>query len=124
MSVDPIYRPGSRWFMTPTTYGAVRKLADSQARPLLADPLITGQLSTLLGSEVVLIPEMDSSGTAKKVIVYGDLSNYIIRDAGPVRVLRDDYSQAAKDEVSIRAWHRTDGQWAGPTRALSAGTTA
>ncbi|CAI4032400.1 Phage major capsid protein [Nitrospira tepida] len=107
-SVDPLYRQNGKWLMNDTTFGALRKLKDSQNRPLYGD-LAAGTPDSLLGKPVVIDPNMPSMATGNKAILFGDLSAYYVRLVKEPRVLRLEERYADYLQLGFLAFIRADG---------------
>lgn len=107
-SVDPLYRQNGKWLMNDTTFGALRKLKDSQNRPLYGD-LAAGIPDSLLGKPVVIDPNMPSMATGNKAILFGDLSAYYVRLVKEPRVLRLEERYADYLQLGFLAFIRADG---------------
>lgn len=107
-SVDPLYRANGQWLMNDTTFSAIRKLKDSQNRPLYGD-LSVNAPSTLLGKPVVIDPNMPAMTTGNKAILFGDLKTYYIRVVKGPRVLRLEERYADFAQLGFLAFLRADG---------------
>lgn len=84
-SVDPAYRssPSTAIMMNDSTLKAVRKLKDSQNRYLWEiGGYAAGMPQTILGYNVVVNQDMDSIATAKKTVLFGDMSQFYVRKVG------------------------------------------
>lgn len=79
------YRRDASWFVNDSFVKTVRKLKDSQGRPLWEPSLQVGQPDTILGRPVVIDPDVPVSGASAKVAVFGDLSQNLIRQVGQIR---------------------------------------
>ena len=79
------YRQNARWLMNSLTFGAILKLADSQARPIFTVNEIPGQLWQ---RPVVFSEFMPNVSAGTFPIVFGDFSHYVIADRQGVRVQR------------------------------------
>lgn len=79
-SVNRAYRvsPKCAWLMNDTTYQQILALKDSSGRPLLG---IRDDQETLFGKRVLLSPDMPT-GAGAKSILFGDLSQFVVRVAG------------------------------------------
>lgn len=107
-SVDPLYQGSGQWLMNDTTFSALRKLKDSQGRPLYGD-LSVNAPSTLLGKPVVIDPNMPAMTTGNKAILFGDLKTYYIRIVKGPRVLRLEERYADFAQLGFLAFLRADG---------------
>jgi HK97 family phage major capsid protein len=84
-SVDPAYRasPSTAIMMNDSTLSAVRKLKDGNGNYLWQmGNYQAGVPQNLLGYNVVVNQAMDSLATAKKVMLFGDMSKFYVRKAG------------------------------------------
>jgi HK97 family phage major capsid protein len=108
------------WLMRNATLGAVRKLKDSQNRYLfdVSVPVGSGASGTLLGRPVFCDPNVAAVGTTAKSVIFGDLSKYWVRQAGPVRFERSDDFAFDYDLVSFRALARLGGTLVDTTGAV------
>lgn len=107
-SVDPAYQPNGRWMLNFTTLGLVRKLKDSANMPVWA-PMANGMPDTILGRPYIINQDMPAATTGLKSVLYGDFSNYHIRDAGNVILLRLEERYADALQVGFLAFLRSDG---------------
>lgn len=84
-SVDPAYRasPSTAIMMNDSTLAAVRKLKDGNGNYLWQmGNYQAGVPQNLLGYNVVVNQAMDSLATAKKVMLFGDMSKFYVRKVG------------------------------------------
>tara|TARA_R110001592_G_scaffold169944_3_gene406684 strand:- start:1236 stop:2495 length:1260 start_codon:yes stop_codon:yes gene_type:complete len=84
-SVDPAYRASASTaiMMNDSTLAAVRKLKDGNGNYLWQmGNYQAGVPQNLLGYNVVVNQAMDSLATAKKVMLFGDMSKYYVRKVG------------------------------------------
>ena len=84
-SVDPAYRgsPNSAIMMNDSTLAAVRKLKDGDGNYLWQmGNYQAGVPQAILGYPVVVNQAMDSLATAKKVVLFGDMSKFYVRKVG------------------------------------------
>ena len=89
--------------------GSIRKLTDTQGRPLWQPVVVAGEPDTLLGYPVVDDRWLSAAGTAAgTAALFGDFSAFGIRDAGRVRIERSDDFAFSSDVVTFRAIIRTD----------------
>lgn len=107
-SVDPIYRLNGTWVMNDVTFAFVRKLKDTQGRPLYGD-LANSAPNFLLGKPVSIDANMPSMTTGQKSILFGDLSNYFVRYVKDVRILRLEERYADFAQLGFLAFLRADG---------------
>ncbi len=103
------YRMNSAWTMNRNTMGAVRKLKDTQGRPLLEMNLGTDGLNEeVLGRPVVEMPDMPDIAANSYSIALGDWKRaYLVVDRVGIRVLRDPFT--AKPHVLFYTTKRVGG---------------
>lgn len=100
------------WLAKDQTIGSLRKLTDSNGRPLWEPSPQPGTPDMLLGKPLVADPFMPAvaQNSANKSIVFGDFSQYFIRLVGGLRFERSDDFHFDTDVVTFRAVLRGDGQ--------------
>jgi HK97 family phage major capsid protein len=111
-SVDPAYRgaPGTGFMLHDTVAMYVRKMKDGQGRYLWEMSTQLGQPDRLFGFPVSINNDMDSAfTTAKKLIAFGYLPAYTIRDAGQPTFIRLNELYAANGQTGFMVWQRSDG---------------
>jgi HK97 family phage major capsid protein len=110
-SIDTAYalRPQVAWMMARATLGAVRKLKDNQGAYLYQPAESVGRVNTLLGYPVVENPYVETIGSAKKSVLFGDMSSFHVRMVGGIEVARSDEAFFTSDQVAFRARIRVDG---------------
>ena len=110
-SVDPAYRRNGKFMLNDATLLAIKKLSigSGDARPLWdAGSTVSGAPATIDGSQYFINQDVDSLGSLKKPMAYGDFSKFIIRDAGTMRMIRDTSLRVLQDQITLVGWHRTD----------------
>lgn len=121
-SVDPLYRANGTWVFNDLTYAALRKLKDTQSRPLFGD-LASSSPMTLLGRPIAIDPNMPSMATGNKAILFGDLSLYYVRLVRDMRLMRLAERYAEFHQVGFLAFLRADADLidagTGPVKALA-----
>jgi HK97 family phage major capsid protein len=96
------------WLMNPSIYAAIRKLTDSQGRPIVQEVTDRGPAG-LLGYPVYFAPEMDSTLVAtKKTVLFGNFGFYTIRDAGALAIARSTERYFEYRQEAFMALYRTD----------------
>lgn len=113
-SVDPAYRTDtSRFMMRDATLGIVRKLKDTQNRPVFIpgwDGLGGKMPDTLLGYGVTINQDVAAMAANAKSILFGDFKRYTIRDVMGMTLFRfDDSAYAKLGQVGFLAWMRAGG---------------
>ncbi len=109
-SLDPAYTNSNcRFMFNNSTLGAIRKLKDSQNRPLWSmGDIANGNPNTILGIPYVINQQMASIGASAKSIVFGDFSNYKVRKVGQPRLKRLNEAHAEADQVGLIYFDRMD----------------
>lgn len=109
-SVDPAYRPGSSFMMHDTSFKVIKKLKDSQNRPLFLPGFTVGAADTILGYPARIDQDVPVMAANAKSVVFGNLGNYVIRDVLGFRVTRLNERFAENGQVAFIAFQRTDGR--------------
>jgi HK97 family phage major capsid protein len=107
------------WLAADKTLGLLRKLVDTNARPIWEPSTILGSPDLLLGKPLVADPFMPAYGSSAKSIAFGDFSQYFVRLIGGVRFERSDDFAFNTDLVTFRAIVRADGQLMNPPTAIT-----
>lgn len=109
-SVLMAYRNRGAWLMRDSSLMAVRLLKDGQGNYLWRPGLTEGAPDVLLGRPVHTDPDMPAMAANAKSVLFGDFSNYVIRDVQGVGIQRLNELFAANGQVGFRAYHRTEGK--------------
>ncbi len=118
-SVDPAYRElgNCKWMMNDSSLKLIRKLKDSQGRPVFLpgyDGLAGSMPDTLLGYPIVINQDVPVMAANAKSILFGDFSFYNIRDVMDVTLFRfDDSAYAKLGQVGFLMWMRSGGNLIG-----------
>lgn len=104
-SVDPDYRIGNQvgWMCNDSTYAVMRQISDSQNRPMWNADMSNLGPGTFSGFPIFINQSM-ANGTGTKALLFGDMSQYIVRDVRGVTIRRSDerywdYNQSAFNAV-------------------------
>lgn len=112
-SVDPAYRQNARFMFNDSTLKVLRKLKDSNGRPLW-EPQLTalaeGAPSSLAGSPYTINQDVASIGTSAKSMLYGDFSHYFIRRVKDFTLVRLNERYADNLQVGFFVYCRFDGK--------------
>jgi HK97 family phage major capsid protein len=115
-SVDPAYREGRscKFMMNDASLKVIRKIVDGQSRPIFVPGYEVGvpggAPDTLLGSPIVINQDVATMAANAKSILFGDFSEYVIRDAMDVTMFRfTDSAYTKLGQVAFLAWLRTGG---------------
>lgn len=109
-SVDSAYRPNGRYLMHDNTLKVIRKLKDSQQRPLWVPIPAPGFPATINGFEYTLDNSMPTPAASAKTIAFGDFkAGYVIRQVQQVQTMRLTERYAEKLQVAFLGFSRLDG---------------
>jgi HK97 family phage major capsid protein len=115
-SVDPAYRErgNMRWMFNDSTLAALRKMKDGQSRPIFVPGYEQGSPGgmpdRLLGDPLVINQDVAAMAASATSILYGDFSEYVIRDAMDIQMFRfTDSAYTKLGQVGFLAWMRTGG---------------
>ena len=112
-SVDASYRnsAGAAFMMNSATLAAVRKLGfgSSNDFPVFVPAMEVGGVDLLFGKPVYVNEDMAGIATGNKSIIFGDMKQYYIHQAGGVQLLRLEERYADELSVGYIAYKRVDG---------------
>ena len=118
-SVDPAYRPQSQFMMHDGSLKIIRKLKDTQNRPIFLpgyDGLAGAMADTLLGYPIQINQDVAVMAANAKSILFGALNKYKLRIVKDITMLRLTERYADNLQVAFLLFMRADG------RLLDAGT--
>ena len=112
-SVDVSYRnaPNAGFMMNSTTAKAIRVLGFGTTNdfPAYVPGMSVGEPDMLFGKPVYINEDMASLGTGNKTIIFGDLSQYYVHEAGGVQILRLNERYADELSTGFIGYRRIDG---------------
>jgi HK97 family phage major capsid protein len=110
-SLDPAYLDGNeQWMFAQSVRKTIRKIKDSQNRPLWEPSLQVGTPDTLLGYGIVLNNDMPTPAANAKSVLFGDFGEaYVVRDVKDFFLVR--FAERYMDflQVGFAGFQRTDG---------------
>lgn len=111
-SVDPAYRAmGAGYMFNDLTLAEIKKLKDTQGRPLWLPGMASGAPDTILNRPYVINQDMAVMAANAKSILFGDFSKFIIRDVMGVQLFRmTDSKYTEKGQVGFLAFMRSGGR--------------
>lgn len=112
-SVDPAYRsmPGVGWMFHDFMLRNLKKLKDQNGLPLWLPGLSAKDPDTFLRYKYTINQDMPQPAANARSILFGDLSQYMIRDVMEVTLFRfDDSNYTKRGQVGFLAWARGDGK--------------
>jgi HK97 family phage major capsid protein len=98
------YRRDAKYVVADKTAALMRKLKDANGQYLWASGLVAGAPDTFNGK-----PVLTDDGVPETKVLFGDLSKYRVRLAGPLRVERSVDYKFLNDQVVYRFIQRADG---------------
>ncbi|NNF65980.1 MAG: phage major capsid protein [Gammaproteobacteria bacterium] len=107
-SVDPAYRMGAKWGFNDATFLLVKKLLDGDSRPLWLPDVAGDRPGRFDGDEYFIDQGIPSAATTTKPVVYGDISQYTIREVRDVTLVRLVERYADYHQVGFIAFNRCD----------------
>ena len=111
-SIDPAYRVNCKWMFNDGTLKALKKILDSQNRPLWLPGITVKEPDTILGYPYQINQDVAVMAASDKSIAFGDLSKYVIRDVMAMTYYRfDDSAYAKKGQVGFLAFLRSGGNF-------------
>jgi HK97 family phage major capsid protein len=120
-SIDPAYRAqGCQWMMNDASLKVMKKLKDSQNRPLWL-PGLSGLDSgvaapTFMGYPYVINQDVAVMAANAKSILFGTFKRYMIRDVMAMLMFRfDDSAYIKNGQIGFLMWARAGGNYIGPS---------
>lgn len=116
-SIDPLYRPGSQWMMADSSLKVIKKLKDTQNRPLWLAGINssiqpgTPSFDSILGYPYSINQDVPVMAANAKSILFGNFSRYIVRDVREFTLLRLQERYAEFGQVGFLAFTRSDGRF-------------
>lgn len=115
-SVDPAYRQSAKWMFHDDMLKLIRKVKDSQGRPIFVPGYEQGNPGgapdRLLNRDIVINQHVASPAAAAISLAFGDFSYYKIRDVMSLTLFRfTDSAYTKKGQVGFLAWMRTGGNF-------------
>lgn len=115
-SLDPAYRNGASFQMKDSTIKIIKKLVDSDGRPLWASGIAVKEPNTILGYPYQYNEHVAAVQASNKSIAFGNFSKFVIRDVRDLLIVRANELHVANGQVGFYAFFRTD------SKVLDAGT--
>jgi HK97 family phage major capsid protein len=103
------YRKNAVFMTSDSAVANLRKLKDTTGNYIWQPSLTAGAPDTILGTSIMTDPNIVTSGAGAKVLVYGDPSKYLIRQAKNLRVVRSDEYGYDRDVVAFKVTWRGSG---------------
>ncbi|MCT7469192.1 phage major capsid protein [Aliarcobacter cryaerophilus] len=107
-SVESEYAANGKYMMNSKTLLAISKLKDGQGNYLLSNA-VDGISKTLFGKQIVINDNMPDIASKSKPVVFGDLSQYLIRNVKGINVFKFNEKYQDTNEIGFKASARFDG---------------
>lgn len=108
-SVDPAYRKGALFMMSDAALKSVKKLVDSQNRPLWLAGLAVKEPDTINGYPYTINQDIAVPAANAKSVLFGDFSRYYIRRVAGAQMMRLTERYADFNQTGFVAFQRFDG---------------
>ena len=124
-SVDPAYRGNARWAFNDKFLLLLKELSDVNDRPLWQPAIAAGAPDLIDGNPFVIDQGIDEPAAGKIAAVYGDFSEFVIRDVLGITMMRLYERYAEFGQVGFIAFMRTDSNLMdkAAVKSLQMGTT-
>lgn len=109
-SVDPAYRPGAIFMMNDSSLKVIKKLKDSQNRPLWLPGLTEKAPDSILGYPYAINQDVAVMAANAKSVLFGEFKKYKIRRIKGLTMLRLTERYAEKLQVGFFGYVRYDGR--------------
>lgn len=87
-ALDPAYLPNATWVMNSAVRSTLMGIQNSLGNPIFVPSVQGGALDTLLGCPVVLNQAMPAATAGNAIVMFGDLSAYILTEAQGLTIIR------------------------------------
>ncbi len=109
-SVDPAYRrnPKAGWQFADSTLKVIKKLVDSQSRPLWLPGIAVREPDTILGYKYGINQDMAAVQASNKSVAFGDWSKFWIRDVSQMLIVRANEKHIDQGVIGFYVFSRHD----------------
>jgi HK97 family phage major capsid protein len=110
-SVDRDYRTNGAWMINDSTLLDLKKktIASGDDRPLWQPSYVTGEPATIDGDRYYINNDLPDIAAGAHSVLYGDFSQYVIRDTQGVSILRSEHLNMLANQMTYVGFLRTDG---------------
>lgn len=109
-SVDPLYRAGAKYMFHDSTLKVLKKMKDSTGRQLWSPGIAYKEADTINSYGYQVNNDMAVMAANAKSILFGDFSNYWVRDVKDVQVVRFGEKYMDAGQIGFVAFSRADGK--------------
>lgn len=113
-AVDAAYRSKAKYMLHDQSVKTIKKLKDTQGRPLWVPGIAIKEPDTINGYGYNINNDMDQVGASKKSLAFGDFSNFFIRDVMDVTLFRINEKYIENGQVGFLAFARHDSRFINP----------
>lgn len=115
-SIDPAYQANGRWMFNDGTLAILKKMVTATEKiPLWTPGVSLREPDTILGKPYVVNQDMPAHTTGLKAMIFGDFSQYFIRDVRGMAMMRLTERYADYLQVGFMLFSRHDGGLAVPS---------
>jgi HK97 family phage major capsid protein len=115
-SIDPAYQANGRWMFNDGTLAMLKKMVTATEKiPLWTPGVSLREPDTILGKPYVVNQDMPAHTTGLKAMIFGDFSQYFIRDVRGAAMMRLTERYADYLQVGFMLFSRHDGGLAVPS---------
>ncbi len=108
-SVNPLYRANGELMFNDNSLKVIRKLKDGNGLPLWQPSLTAAEPDKILGKGYIINTDMADMAANAKSILFGDMSNYFIRDVMDLLIVRISEKYIENGQIGFVAFSRHDG---------------
>ena len=112
-SVDDAYQLNGKYMMNSQTLLAVAKIKDGDGNYLINNA-VTGMGKEIFGKKVIINNNMPNVGTGAKPILFGDFTQYMVRNVEGMNVFKFSEKYQDTNQVGFKASFRADGTLLNP----------
>ncbi len=112
-SVDPAYRsdPSCGWIMHDDILQKIRRVRDTDGRPIWNETMRSGTPDRLLGYPIFINQDMTTSTTVNSSwLLFGKLDAYVIRDVMDLEIMVNRERRSMAGQVEFLSFSRHDGR--------------
>jgi HK97 family phage major capsid protein len=110
-SVDRDYRTNGTWMFNDNTLLSLKKIALASTNQSLWQPgVVGGSPATIDGDAYTVNNDMPDMAAGTHPIIYGDMKQYLIRDAQGINIRRSEHVNFLKNQITFLGELRTDGK--------------
>ena len=107
-SVDPAYRGNAKWVFNDALLLLLKEMEDTQGRPLWKPAIATDAPDLIDGDSFIIDQGIEAPAAGAVAAVYGDISEFVIRDVRGIMMMRLYERYAEFGQVGYLAFFRTD----------------